>query len=116
MDYSFASWLTHFLGIRLVFIGYDIVCQWYIHLFDRSLKWPLSVALDPAITITPAIGLFHEPAHRTADHEQFSPNFIKGVGLTDFENQERVWSAHNTLGNSTRTMGPGSRHDILMTI
>ena len=43
----------------------------------------------------------------------FSLNFIPGVGKSDLEMPKRVWSAHNGLGNSTKTQGPGGCHDIL---
>ena len=46
-------------------------------------------------------------------HEQFSFNLCEGVGHTDGECPERIWAPHNPLGNSTKTMGPGSRHDVL---
>jgi len=29
------------------------------------------------------------------------------------ETPERVWAGHNALGNSTKTQGPGGRHDVL---
>jgi len=29
------------------------------------------------------------------------------------ETPERVWAGHNGLGNSTKTQGPGGRHDVL---
>ena len=29
------------------------------------------------------------------------------------EAPERIWAGHNGLGNSTKTQGPGGRHDIL---
>ncbi|PPQ88326.1 hypothetical protein CVT26_009158 [Gymnopilus dilepis] len=49
----------------------------------------------------------------TAGHEPFSLNLMPGAGLSDCECPERVWSPHNALSNSTKTQGPGSRHDIL---
>lgn len=55
----------------------------------------------------------HEPAHGKANHEKFSLNFIPGVGYSDLEGPERIWSAHNSLGNATKTQGPGSRQDVL---
>jgi hypothetical protein len=110
LDYLFGSFLRHFGSIRQVKLGYDIACQWFPLLFHRADHWPPEIALDRQLQISPAIGLFHEPAHRTANHEQFSPTFVKGVGATNFENIERLWSSHNALGNSSKTMGPGTRH------
>ena len=53
------------------------------------------------------------PMHKRANHGMFLLNFIPGVGKSDLEMPKRVWSAHNGLGNSTKTQGPGGRHDIL---
>ncbi|KDR69912.1 hypothetical protein GALMADRAFT_47993, partial [Galerina marginata CBS 339.88] len=72
-----------------------------------------TLALGPATTLIPAIPKLHEPMHGTKDHEVYSLNFIPGVGFSDFETPERFWSAHNALGNSTKTQGPGSRQDVL---
>jgi hypothetical protein len=42
-----------------------------------------------------------------------SLNFIPGVGKSDMEMPEHVWVAHNGLGNSIKTQGPGGRQDVL---
>ena len=63
--------------------------------------------------LIPAIPKLHKPMHMQANHEVFSLNFILGVGKSDLETPERVWSAHNGLGNSTETQGPGGHHDVL---
>ncbi|KAF8190121.1 hypothetical protein BJ912DRAFT_850355, partial [Pholiota molesta] len=67
----------------------------------------------PHVVTRPLIPKFHEPAHAEKDHEQFSFNLAVGVGNSDGEVPERVWAGHNGLGGSTKTSGPGSRHDIL---
>jgi hypothetical protein len=51
--------------------------------------------------------------HVATNHQVYSLNYIRGVGLSDLECPERVWAGHNAIGNSTKTQGPGSRHDIL---
>ncbi|PPQ99613.1 hypothetical protein CVT26_009184, partial [Gymnopilus dilepis] len=65
------------------------------------------------MTLIPAIPKLHEPMHEQKGHQVYSLNFIKGVGLSDCECPERVWAPHNALSNSTKTQGPGSRHDVL---
>jgi len=42
-----------------------------------------------------------------------SLNFKNGVGRTEGEGIERSWSELNRVANSTKEMGPGSRHDTL---
>ena len=51
--------------------------------------------------------------HGHKNHEGYSLNFIPGVGKADMETPEHVWAGHNGLGNSTKTQGPGGRHDVL---
>ena len=63
--------------------------------------------------LIPAIPKLHKPMHGHKNHDQYSLNFIPGVGKLDMEMLERVWVGHNALGNSTKTQGPGGRHDIL---
>lgn len=92
MDYIFGSALYHFMGLLLCIVGYDIACQWFTHIYERSEKlWPGKIKLDDAMELVPVIGKFHEPAHETENHEQFSCNLVKRVGFTDFEACERIW-------------------------
>ena len=51
--------------------------------------------------------------HQVANYQVYSLNYIHGVGLSDLECPERVWASHNALRNSTKTMGPGLKHDVL---
>ncbi|PPQ81349.1 hypothetical protein CVT26_014500 [Gymnopilus dilepis] len=113
MDYIFAS-VLRLVMIQLILISYDIACQWIKNLFTRmSDNWPDELKLRPNTRIIPAIPKLHEHMHETAGHQVFSLNCIPGVGLSDAEASERIWSAHNALGNSTKTQGPGSRQDVL---
>lgn len=114
MDYIFGSALSHYKGLPLCIIGYDIACQWFGHIHERSSEhWPDKIKLDDSTELVPVIGKFHAPVHREDGHEQYSCNLAPNVGLTDFEACERTWGIHNTLGNSTKTMGPGTRGDTL---
>lgn len=113
MDYVFGMVLRA-IAVSLVLISYDIVCQWFVNLFKRMAQdWPEEIRPQDQKTLIPAIPKLHEPMHRKTGHEAFSFNFIPGVGETDGECPERLWSPHNALGNSTKTQGPGSRQDIL---
>ena len=112
MDYIFASAIRS-TGLLLVAISYDIVCQWFINIFNRMSSWPKDLQPRAGLHLRPLIPKFHDPAHLEKLHEQYSFNLAEGVGLSDGECPERVWSAHNALAGSTRTMGPGTRSDIL---
>ncbi|KAF8868211.1 hypothetical protein CPB84DRAFT_1697097, partial [Gymnopilus junonius] len=113
MDYIFGSVLQYILVVA-VLISYDVACQWFTNLFDCINKhWPDSIKPRPNTTLVPAIPKLHEPMHEQKDHEVYSLNLIKGVGLSDCECPERVWAPHNVLSNSMKTQGPGSRQDVL---
>ena len=114
MDFLVGSTLHAFALLLLILISYDIACQLFINLFTRiEDHWPDEIKIPSTTQLIPAIPKLHEPMHGRANHEVFSLNFIPGVGKSDLETPERVWSAHNGLGNSTKTQGPGGRHDVL---
>lgn len=113
MDYIFGS-VLQFCYVSWILVSYDICCQWFVNLFKRMKDhWPTGIQAREDVKMFPAIPKMHEPAHGKANHEKFSLNLIPGVGLSDLEGPERIWAAHNSLGNSTKTQGPGSRHDVL---
>ena len=113
MDYIFASAIQHIM-LAVFLISYDITCQWFINLLKCILEqWPADLRIPPSTTLIPAIPKLHEAAHNTLNHQVYSLNFIPGVGLSDFECPEHVWASHNAVGNSTKSQGPGSRHNVL---
>ncbi|THU85159.1 hypothetical protein K435DRAFT_869556 [Dendrothele bispora CBS 962.96] len=117
MDYCFASGLRVFTFIVALLVSYDIACQWFINLFTRmETVWPAHLKPSFPLNATntsPAVGKFHEPAHKQEDHEEYSFNLIPGVGYTDGEGPERIWAGHNAVANATKPMGPGTRIDTL---
>ncbi|KDR66325.1 hypothetical protein GALMADRAFT_1156932 [Galerina marginata CBS 339.88] len=114
MDYGFGR-VLQFLYVLWVLISYDAACHWFVNLYRRiNTHWPEDIKPRDGVIIEPLIPKLHDAGHKkTKNHEQFSFNLFKGVGLTDGECPERIWAPHNPLGNSTKTMGPGSRHDVL---
>lgn len=113
MDYIFASSIRA-TALLLIAISYDIACQWFVNLSKRiENHWPDELRPHPQMKAFPVIPKLHEPGHGSTGHEQFSFNWIPGVGLTDGECPERIWAAHNALGNATKTQGPGSRQDVI---
>ena len=111
---SIAASTIRVVLLLLIVVSYDIACQWFVNLFKRMDEhWPDDLKVPSTTQLIPAIPKLHEPMHKRANHEMFSLNFIPGVGKSDLETPERVWSAHNGLGDSTKTQGPGGRHDVL---
>lgn len=113
MDYIIASAMSHFHELRSVGLSYDICCQWYPNMYQRMAHWPEELRVPPTLATRPLIPKFHEPAHNEKAHEQYSFNLAVGFGKSDGEVPERGWAGHNGLGNTTKTQGPGSRHDVL---
>ncbi|KAG6914020.1 hypothetical protein DXG01_002895, partial [Tephrocybe rancida] len=111
MDYVVAQALR-FFKLLAILISYDIACQWFKNLFKCEAEWPPLLRLDLGVQVIPTIPKLHEPAHKEI-HNELSLNHVVGAGLTDGECIERTWAGHNTLGNSTKTMGPGARHNTL---
>lgn len=112
MDYVFALAVKS-TELLLVAVSYDIVCQWFINIFNRMVTWPKELQPRAGLNLRPLIPKFHEPAHLEKSHEQYLFNLAEGVGLSDGECPERLWGSHNPLAGSTRTTGPGTRDDVL---
>jgi hypothetical protein len=113
MDYVFAS-AVKLVAVTLILISYDIACQWFTNILQRMQDhWPDDLKVLSSVKLTPAVPKLHEPMHEAANHEVYSLNFIPGVRASDLECPEWFWAGHNALGNSTKTQGPVSRHDVL---
>ncbi|PBK65438.1 hypothetical protein ARMSODRAFT_978246 [Armillaria solidipes] len=109
-----AAAIQQFSNLLWVVISYDIACQWIKTIFTcMTSHWPANLWFNPDIRITPVVPKFHEPDHKQERHEQFSFNLVSGVRLSDGECPERIWAAHNALGNSTKMAGPGTQQDLI---
>lgn len=112
MDYLVLSTV---LGVLLsLFFTYDIVCQWYKHLFKRMVEdYPPEMHIDRSKVdeIRFAIPKKHFRVHGP-NHSHFSLNFLPRVGRTYGEGIETQWGCLNPLALSTREMGPGMRHEV----
>ena len=116
MDYFFLSTIILFNLIRLV-VSYNISCQWSKNFWSRCETYtemkPNTINNKPNLKVKFAVPKFHLPAHVLACQLQYSLNRLPGVGRTDRECPERLWSTFNGLAYSTREMGPGLRRDTL---
>lgn len=114
MDFVYAS-VLRFVAVLLIIVSYDIACQWFINLARRIQDyWPNELKPVENMSMLPLIPKLHHEGHKkTEKHKQYSFNFCKGVGHTDGECPECIWSGHNGVANTTKAMGPGSRHDML---
>ena len=113
MDYLFFSSMSHTKFVCLT-MSYDIVCQWYLHLWERMLGFPQHLHIDlEGKTVTFLVPKFHLPAHVEKCQTAFSFNLTQGVGRTDGEAPERGWSDINPLSSQTKQMGPASRRETI---
>ncbi|KAK6967162.1 CxC2 domain-containing protein [Favolaschia claudopus] len=113
MDYILLSAL---LGVTAMYlaISYDIACQWRIKFPQRLREMPERLRLDLAsITLLFALPVWHAAAHERNCQVQNSLSYTVGVGRTDGEGVERVWSRLNPLGWATREKGKGGRADAI---
>lgn len=100
------------LGILSLFISYDIACQYRKNFETRMDELPEDLLIPEDVEIQWGVPKAHNPAHKLACQAPYSLN-LKVVGRTDGEAPERSWSESNLVANSTKEMGPGSRHDTI---
>ncbi|KAK7054021.1 hypothetical protein R3P38DRAFT_2501036 [Favolaschia claudopus] len=106
--------LAALMGVTLLYIAiaYDIVCQYRINFQARMAKLPPDMHLDLARTkILYGLPVWHATAHERSCQSQNSLTFQPGVGRTDGEGTERVWSVFNGLATATKEMNWGARED-----
>ncbi|KAJ7079051.1 hypothetical protein C8R43DRAFT_1143320 [Mycena crocata] len=113
MDYIL---LSSIIGITAMYlaISYDIACQWKINLKTRMEAMPQDLQLDFGKTLVQfGLPVWHAAAHARKCQVQNSLSYQLGVGRTDGEGIERMWSCLNPLAWATKEMGAGARHDAI---
>jgi hypothetical protein len=95
-------------------MSYDIVCQWYLHLWERMLAFPQHLHIDlEGKMVTFLVPKFHLPAHVEKCQTAFSFNLTQGVRRMDGKAPERGWSDINLLSPQTKQMGPASCRETI---
>ncbi|KAI0037532.1 hypothetical protein FA95DRAFT_1467291, partial [Auriscalpium vulgare] len=119
VDYVMLSALQPYMDLHTHVSGYDINCQYRINLMER-LEWMRKNTKDLASILKydfpktlAAVGKFHLPAHCEWCRIFFSFHFLPWCAMTDGEAAERLWAILNGIGNATREMTPGNRHDFI---
>jgi hypothetical protein len=113
MDYLFFSSLKDADFIRLI-SSYDIICQWYVYLWERMTAFPEYLHIDLAGKhVTFLVPKFHLPTHVVSCQTVFSFNLTRGVGRTDGKAPERGWSDIISLSAQTKVIGPASRRETV---
>jgi hypothetical protein len=112
MDYIVLASLA---GVKLskVVISYDIGCQWSKNFLRRMEQFPDDMKLDSNMKVDVGIPSWHINGHGDACKSNFGLSYMPGVGRTCGEEVETTWAQTNSLGSSTREMGPGAHHETL---
>lgn len=87
---------------------YDIICQYFVHLYDR-----IGHLLPTNLEIDRAIGLFHVHDHNDECLYRFASSFIPGAGIVAGEILESLWSVLNTISPATRTATLAHRAEVI---
>ncbi|CAK5273727.1 unnamed protein product [Mycena citricolor] len=113
MDFIAFSALAGF-GLLWLTLSYDIGCQWNKNLEDRMKRLPSELHLPlKDLEVQCGLPVWHAASHNSECQNANSLSFKPGVGKTDGEGIERVWSTLNPTGYATRTSSLGSRADVL---
>ncbi|KAH8077049.1 hypothetical protein BXZ70DRAFT_902489 [Cristinia sonorae] len=111
MDYIFASVLKFRRGTE-VFVSYDIMCQWLVHLHERLEELPptLQIDLPDKDELRFVIPKLHWYGHKSLGHSRYCINHVPGGCRNDCEGIERRWWDTQPATNSAKLMGPGGHH------
>ncbi|PPQ96654.1 hypothetical protein CVT26_010318, partial [Gymnopilus dilepis] len=112
MDFMALSALRGVQVPRIV-VSYDVGCIWCKKLRERMVTYPDEMQLADDVEIEIGIPSWHVKGHGPHCQENYSLNYIPGVGRTCGEDVEITWSQTNALAPSTREMGPGARRETL---
>ena len=112
MDYIL-HWIFAWLnGLFIVFIIYDVMCQYFVHLLDR-FSASESLHIPAGLRILRGIGQFHVHGHISQCFPRYSSNFIRGAGVQDGEILETLWNKINAVADSTRGMSSSHRREVI---
>ncbi|KAF7972068.1 hypothetical protein HWV62_19137 [Athelia sp. TMB] len=102
------------IHILLIFLSYDIMCQWIVNLWARVLSLPDAIRPTfPKKALIGKIPQFHLEAHGRKCHSRYSLRLTPGVGRVEGEAPERGWSVLGRAAAQTKEMGPGGRHNVI---
>lgn len=97
--------------MKEIAVTYDIACQYKKHFYERIEALPAVLRTLPVPDITWGLPVWHGNVHEIDCETSESLKYKVGVGKTDGEGIERVWSLLNPFSYMTRDQLPGARHD-----
>ncbi|KZV60285.1 hypothetical protein PENSPDRAFT_594254, partial [Peniophora sp. CONT] len=98
---------------RRLLLGYDIWCQYGVHLLERfrrnpHLEWP-----DYLEELTGVVGAWHIFAHIRECFGRNSGLYVWGIGIIEMEILETLWSLLNMVTQATRNMSRANREETI---
>ncbi|KAJ7574082.1 hypothetical protein C8J56DRAFT_1126634 [Mycena floridula] len=113
MDYIFFSSILG-CALALVFLTYDIACQYGINLEKRNALLPLKLHHDFEKTeIKTALPVWHGDVHILDCRSKNLVQYQDGAGKLDGEAPECFWSKTNGISYAMKEMGEGTRNDAI---
>ncbi|KAJ3522971.1 hypothetical protein NM688_g8797 [Phlebia brevispora] len=121
VDLAQACALQGYMTLYMQVSAYDINCQHRKNLAQRmkeldEIAQKLEIR-DFKMTYFPrttaGVGKFHLPSHKQECQYKYAFQLLPGVGQTDGEASERIWSNTNQVAPRAREMAEGHRLDTL---
>ncbi|KAJ7578419.1 hypothetical protein C8J56DRAFT_797312 [Mycena floridula] len=113
MDYIFFM-AIQMCRLALIFLTYDIYCQYRVNLELRNLSMPDAIRHDFSATeIKGGLPIWHGDVHVVSCRTEHQVQYQEGAGKLDGEAPERVWSVLNPISYATKEMGVGACTDAI---
>ena len=96
---------------RRLVLGYDIWCQYGVHLLKRFIASDHLSFPQFLEELTGIVGAWHIFAHVRECFGRFSGLFVWGIGFIDMEILETLWSLLNSILQSCRGMSLAAREE-----
>lgn len=108
--------LAALVGVSLsLLVTYNIACQYFKAFWSRMLGFPeeMRLKIPDKSYLTAKVPKGHIRAHKDSCYGLFSLNYTFGVGSTDGEGIERLWSWLNMVAASAKKMTPAVRQELI---
>ncbi|KAJ7590263.1 hypothetical protein C8J56DRAFT_1004154 [Mycena floridula] len=113
MDFIFFSAIA-MCGLALIFLTYDIYCQYRVNLELRSESMPKQLRHDFAATeIKGGLPIWHGDVHVLECRTEHQIQYQEGTTKLDSEAPERCWAVLNPISYATKEMGLGTWADAI---
>jgi len=118
MDYGCGSALR-FILVVLIFISYDIACQWFVNLHHRIESWPEEIKPKEGVVLVPLIPKLHEHGHsflaicvKVLDLQMASVQSAFGAHTMQLQIQQKLWVQVLVMMFLMITLGSGTMRNM----